>query len=571
MAVNYFEPGSAIYILKDVPLDITYNHTWYFSTPQEQLDHFRRQTLVKQIGGTQYQRYDNTSIYVQLPMSKLYGANYMYFVNDVVVDSGVDIGVDISGRRLKYFYAFITDVEYVNPNTSCIYYEIDYMQSFMFDYVLGDSFVVREHSETDKVGDNIIEESFGNLPYELVNNDIHSPTVSQWAVIWQDADPYDFVDAAAGNVIPQGIMCGIVNGIKYGFWLISPNLSETQLTAELKIIFGKLKEASVGKAYMLPVWAINIHKVQTGSPANVFNITTQNARYDGGFFIPKYPMQWDRYNEWQPKNKKMYTYPYNKITLFSADGNSQDYAYEHFKYIEEEDGINFSIESNFINGGIMMCLPLNHLNSDRDYTHSLIFSNVPSASFTTDSFDVWFRNNALSEIGGNLNNAINQLPATNTFSAQPTVSTGLGVGVNLATRALSTVVSAAQASMAVDKINAPSKQITMGVGGINQPSDNDADISLQTFYGVNYRIKIEIAKIIDDYFTMFGYATNRVKEPNRNVRSRFTYTQTNGCVFKKINLPQKFANKIASIYDKGITFWKPTATIGDYNSPNNVL
>lgn len=70
-------------------------------------------------------------IKLQLTMGQVLQCNMLSFVN-----------TDFDN---KIFYAKILDYEYVNNNTTAIYYEIDYWQTFMFDIEYYDSMIEREH------------------------------------------------------------------------------------------------------------------------------------------------------------------------------------------------------------------------------------------------------------------------------------------------------------------------------------------------------------------------------------------------------------------------------------------
>ena len=87
-------------------------------------------------------------------------------------------------------------------------------------------------------------------------------------------------------------------------------------------------------------------------------------------------------------------------------------------------------------------------------------------------------------------------------------------------------------------------------------------------FDIYYRsIKREYAQTVDDFFTMFGYQTNRVKVPNVSSRPCFNYVQT-----IDINIIGAIPNddmlKLKNIYNSGVTLWKPTATVGDYSGNN---
>ena len=78
----------------------------------------------------------------------------------------------------------------------------------------------------------------------------------------------------------------------------------------------------------------------------------------------------------------------------------------------------------------------------------------------------------------------------------------------------------------------------------------------------------QYAKIIDDYFSLYGYATNEVKVPNRDVRQTWCYTKTVGCNLVG-DMPAPELALIRSIYDAGIRFWKNGTRIGSYDQSNN--
>ena len=82
-------------------------------------------------------------------------------------------------------------------------------------------------------------------------------------------------------------------------------------------------------------------------------------------------------------------------------------------------------------------------------------------------------------------------------------------------------------------------------------------------------IKPEFARIIDEYFDMYGYATHRVGVPNRAVRRCYTYVKTIGCSIHG-NIPSEDIIEIQNLFNKGIRFWRSTAVFGNYDpSVNN--
>ena len=169
----YIAPNTTVQILRGVPLDRGYSNTWLFDSANAQYAKFTNYTKpsVTATNGIMrptennsltttysfvltkhtYQRHTNNSIKVNIPADLLFDCNYLMFQNE--------------NYGQKWFYAFIDDVEYINNETSVIYYTIDYMQTYMFDFEIGDCFVEREHSQYDNVGDNLINEDFAITDY----------------------------------------------------------------------------------------------------------------------------------------------------------------------------------------------------------------------------------------------------------------------------------------------------------------------------------------------------------------------------------------------------------------------
>lgn len=142
-------PNTSIYLLRGIPLDNTYNDTLYFATASAQLAYF--QGKLSNNGGVSftkqtYQRVGRNRCRLEISADKIYNVNYMFFQN--------------TAYGSKWFYAFVTNVEYINDAVSEISYEIDVIQTYMFDWKLGMSFIDREHAATDAAGDNLMSEPF---------------------------------------------------------------------------------------------------------------------------------------------------------------------------------------------------------------------------------------------------------------------------------------------------------------------------------------------------------------------------------------------------------------------------
>ena len=140
----YIAPNTDIVLCKNVPLDASYDHTLTFANANAQWSYFYSKAY-KILSVNSYQRVMRNKLRVQCTIDEAVQCNYLYFNN--------------SNFEQKFFYAFITGWEYVNNVTTEITYEIDVFQTFWFDVDIKPSFVEREHSNTDLVGENLVPEN----------------------------------------------------------------------------------------------------------------------------------------------------------------------------------------------------------------------------------------------------------------------------------------------------------------------------------------------------------------------------------------------------------------------------
>lgn len=138
-------PSTNVRLLTGVPLNPSYNDTIYFSSISAQTQYFYSMTKPGMIFSNQsFQRASKNKIRLQVPIEAVYDCNYMVFTNQM--------------HGNKPFYAFITQVEYVNEKTSEITYELDVIQTWYFQFSFGECFIERTHVLDDRIGANIVEE-----------------------------------------------------------------------------------------------------------------------------------------------------------------------------------------------------------------------------------------------------------------------------------------------------------------------------------------------------------------------------------------------------------------------------
>lgn len=99
------------------------------------------------------------------------------------------------------------------------------------------------------------------------------------------------------------------------------------------------------------------------------------------------------------------------------------------------------------------------------------------------------------------------------------------------------------------------------VGDINTCSNKN------TFIFYQMCIKEEYAKIIDNFFSMFGYKINEVKIPNITGRPNWNFVKTIDCNITG-NFPQNDIQTLKNMFNNGVTFWHNPNTFLDYSQNN---
>lgn len=148
-----FTPSTNLRLL-NVPLTPDGKYTIDFNSKNEQFNYFISKT-VKNVNDFTYQRKDNI-IRINAEIDTLYNCNYVMYQN--------------SNYTNKWFYCFITDMEYVNNNVTHIKIDTDVFQTWLFDFELQPSVVVREHVINDTFGKNTLPENLPIGDLKIINS-----------------------------------------------------------------------------------------------------------------------------------------------------------------------------------------------------------------------------------------------------------------------------------------------------------------------------------------------------------------------------------------------------------------
>lgn len=595
--MSYIEPNSLVKIYTTdlsgapVPFDPNMENTVLFVSKEQQynyLEAFRPIDLTKnsytRVGrGVIKVGFENditSETYKDKIIAAVYNSNYMAFKNSSFED--------------KWFYCFIDSVEYLNNNTVTIFFHVDVIQTYMFDWVFNQCLIEREHTVTDLLGEHTLPESLETGPYrsymaECYLEDASSPTglsymhnrfeYQRTVILASSVDVTDPDFPKNYGVIVPGFLGqngggDYYSGIRYYSFPVTDDLSYiNELNRGLDQLAGSADADAIVALFMMP---------------REF-VPTNQTEYEQGCVARRMRvMRKGTIDSYTPRNNKLFCYPYNMIYVTNNTGNTAEYKVENFVDPYEQNYDVFSIWGNCSMTPGMYCAPIDYngvLNLP-NFDDEIVVTGFPMCSYTIDSFKAWLAQNAgmitataAGLIGGWVSTIAGGAIAGAGLTATGAMSGGY-IGQHLQ-------LSAAEQAMA----NRYSQGVQMPGGGLiagtlgalgslydhsRRPpqihGNNNASLAYQagqmTFTWYYKQIRTEYAAIIDKFFDMYGYKTNRVGTPILNARPKYNYVKTIGCSLDGL-IPGDMKRVIEGIFDKGIRFWNPAAVFGNYDPAVN--
>lgn len=517
----YIAPNSTIKLLRNVYLDNTYTNTIYFVGSQAQAEFFSGKAKYT-LSNYTYQRKERI-LRVGILADNLYDCNYLMFQNTAFGN--------------KWFYAFITNVEYVNNEASNITFEIDVMQTWYFDYTVKPSFIEREHSASDNVGDNLI-------PDDLELGEYISDDFDGTALLGS----YSIVVAATFDKnfdnVSGGTYSGIYSGLYYNVFT-----SYSEVNDFIDEATEQNKASGIVSVFMMPANMVG----EVGQPVQTHDISKPK----------KISGQIDGYT---PKNKKLYTYPYNFLYVTNLNGVSATFPYEYFS---DGDNCEFGLAGDMSCNPQVVLYPKNYKGVPANYNEKMILDGFPQCSYNTDSFKAWLAQTGASQLvsfAGGAATVIGGAMKAGVAAGAATGAAGAGAlaigGVPLAVVGGGIVIAGVLAGVFQHATLPPQAQNSMGNTAM-------AAMRIKDFAFMHMHIRAEFAEIIDEYWDVYGYPTHRVKLPNIHTRPHWNYVKT---VDVNIvgSVPSDDLAKIKAIYNKGVTFWRNGNEVGDYSLDNSI-
>lgn len=536
------EPNSKVWICRDIPLDNSYEHTIAWGLTTNQTDYFL--SKVKKVNGVpfafnnvSYQRVSLGKIRLQKPVNDLYDCNYMVFQN--------------TGFGNKYFYAFITNVEYVNNVTSEISYEIDILQTWWFEKQIGDCFIERQTPAFDRIGNNLVDEGlelgeYTTLSFNQIINSLTNNNEYLSMVLWGAFD-LEIVDLTwvASNKYEGEYVGGLYTGINA---LVLPCTPQGTARANTIISFlGANANAMVCISTMPSVFATENSADPLWLEYNVPGRPVVGTTTIDGYV---------------PKNKKLYTYPYYFFTVSTPDSADSEYKYEYF----DDNPIRLHLACNMAPDTQVVLWPRHYRGELDNWDEKITLTGFPQLPYSTDTYRAWLAQHETVQRAQLISTGAGAIAGLGQMAAgAPLAALGNPFGMHQMASGATQLSSAFSNIMG---ILAQRKQAEVLPRAAHKGGTSTMTaLRKQDFFLRVKSIRAEYARIIDDYFTRYGYAMHIVATPNLHARTEWTFIKTRGA---KVDgrMPNDARRAWEQILDNGLTVWEHANHVGNYSLDN---
>lgn len=573
-------PETEVRLLSNVPLSNDYEHQRTFASLGDQETYFLGKVSHTFLDFT-YQR-EEVSIKVPKGYDSLYNTNYLMYKNK-----------DYSS---KWFYAFITRKEYVNPNTTRIYFEIDVYQTWQFDLQFKPSFVVREHrNRWNADGSPVVHTVDEGLDYgseyetaQVIHHTPYPDNIVFMVIVAKEV--MHGGSTTAGKITPM--TNATPQPLAYYVHPISLNGGSPQTTIDGTSI-------SISTAFDV----LRAMYTQTGAVNNIVNIYITdyigvNLTYSNG--VLSFPSSWfdhatvqddttsvntiylksaskyvdkvdnlgNKYDGFDTVSEsKLLMHPYTVTILTDLKGNVQEIKPEYI----EGDGLSIRTKGSMGTSNKLSYSVENYLGKSGTTVleNAIINQSANDIPIVTELLSAYLQGNR-NQLDNQKNSIVANSVANLFGNALGTLGSAMarnpvGAVGGLAGMATGTMNSYFQLEGMIAKkqdLSAVPPQLS-SMGG-NTAFDYGNDV--RGLYIIKKQITANARKRLEDFFKMYGYKINELKVPNLKTRFHFNFVQTVGANIQG-NIPHDDLQRLKGIFNNGVTLWHGDF-VGDYSLAN---
>lgn len=543
--------NSKILLVKNIHIDRQYTNVLSYS--EAQMLELCQANLVAQADNYSFLR-PTGSIMAGFTYAQCLQANYIAFQNP-----------DYSN---KWFFAWIDDVIYKGDKNTEITFTVDAWSTWFDKWQKKTCFINRQHTNNDTIGLHTIPENLdvGEVVQESITEDLaYGNDFGYWIAVasnWKIKDGSSGAELLESDKGTQYAGITVYDNTVFGTQLFFFHITALSSFADLVLLLlrtnadGHIED--VQNIFILPDVAIDQTKLQSHTAKVISDENTFS------FYTMSYDMSPEKFNteidkitsfsDYTPKNNKCFVYPYNYLFVSNNQGSNNIYKYEDFnteKCIFENQ---FSIAI----GGSGRIVPKNYKNMATNDDEALALGKYPTCAWSSDAFTNWLTQNS--------------------------VNMAVSLGLTAGSVATSIATGGATAPILAGAVMSVAGNIGNTIGQFYQasllPNINGGQANGDVIWTCNrnmfsfrqMRVKTEYLKIIDDYFTRFGYAVKSLAMPNITGRAYWNYVEIGAS--EEIGygeVPAKYMDTINNACRRGVTIWHNHANVGNYSLNNSIV
>ena len=492
--------------------------------------------------------------------------NYSFLkVGENRISVGLDYNTCLSANYLcmqnphynnKWFFAFIDRVEYSSEKSTIIHYTVDEISTWWDYWSRKICFVEREHVNDDTVGLHTIPEGLETGDY--ISCKLQPTLTSNIETC--------FVVAVTELLNTMGTYSTFNQLLPIGLYYIGLT-TLTGIQDLVKLYDSAGKGDAVSSVFVIPKSFFTTWTTLSGVDGNI----SYNMRFD---YTQDFNITKVNYlgNDYVPVNNKLLTFPYSFLQVSNHTGQIVNYKWEYFNMLDVgTEGINFKLRGTITPGGSFKLFPVNYNNILNNNDDTINLGKYPIGAFNSDVYTNWLTQNGVN-IGGIKLNAeqagyalggiqtaigLGELVAGNPYGVTQ-VATGVG-------SILGTMQESYRHSLTPDVVE----------GNLNT-GDVNFTFGINNFEFKRMSIKNEYARIIDNFWTRFGYKVNDLKRPNFTGRRYWNFVKIAGGEIigystNNISVPESSMEIINKVFRNGTTIWHDHNNIGNYNLNNTIV
>lgn len=543
--------NSKIILVKNIKIDRQYTNVLSY-TEAQMLELCRSQEhLVAQAENYSFLRNTGT-IMAGFTYAQCLQANYIAFQNP-----------DYSN---KWFFAWIDDVIYKGDKNTEITFTVDAWSTWFDKWNKKVCFINRQHVNNDTIGLHTIPENLdvGEVTEEQETEDESYGNEFGYYVgvlsNWEIKDESDGTEALPENKGTQNAGISVYDNTVFGEKLFLFEITSLSSFKNLALFLLRTNEdghiEDVNNLFIIPNLAITASQlIQHSAKVGNQNFSWYTLNYD--MTPAKFNTTITKrhsFTNFQPKNNKCFVYPYNYLFVSNNNGSNNIYKYEDFtteKCVFENQ---FSIAI----GGSGRLVPKNYKDMITNDDEALPTGKYPTCAWSSDAFTNWLTQNGVNLVASIALTAGGVATAIATGGA--TLPIVAGAITSVAGTVAGTIGQFNQASLAPN------------IAGGQATGDVIWACNRNKFTFREMRAKTEYLKIIDDYFTRFGYAIKSLELPNITGRKYWNYVEIGAS--EEIGygeVPSKYMEIINNACRKGVTIWHNHENVGNYNLNNIII